>query len=63
MLVRNIPHLHDITTTMELLGRMGVQLTVDEKMSIEVNANTISSYEAPYELVKTMRASILVLGP
>ena len=63
MLIRNVPHLQDITTTMELLGRMGVQLTVDEKMSIEVNANTINSYEAPYELVKTMRASILVLGP
>ncbi len=61
--VGNIPHLHDITTTMELLGRMGVQLMVDEKMNIEVNSSTINSYEAPYELVRTMRASILVLGP
>ncbi|MBT9099023.1 UDP-N-acetylglucosamine 1-carboxyvinyltransferase [Methylovulum psychrotolerans] len=61
--VGNIPHLHDITTTMELLGRMGVHLLVDEKMNIEVNSSTINSYEAPYELVKTMRASILVLGP
>lgn len=61
--VGNIPHLHDITTTMELLGRMGVQLMVDEKMNIEVDSNTINSYEAPYELVRTMRASILVLGP
>lgn len=61
--VGNIPHLHDITTTMELLGRMGVHLVVDEKMNIEVNSNTITSYEAPYELVRTMRASILVLGP
>ena len=61
--VRNVPHLHDITTTMELLGRMGVQLLVDEKMNIEVDSSTISSYEAPYELVRTMRASILVLGP
>jgi UDP-N-acetylglucosamine 1-carboxyvinyltransferase len=61
--IGNIPHLHDITTTMELLGRMGVQLLVDEKMNIEVDCSTISSYEAPYELVKTMRASILVLGP
>lgn len=61
--VGNIPHLHDITTTMELLGQMGVGLMVDEKMNIEVNANTIDKYEAPYELVKTMRASILVLGP
>jgi len=61
--IGNIPHLHDITTTMELLGRMGVQLTIDEKMNIEVNSNTIDKFEAPYELVKTMRASILVLGP
>jgi len=61
--IGNIPHLHDITTTMQLLGQMGVQLTIDEKMNIEVNSSTISSYEAPYELVKTMRASILVLGP
>ncbi len=61
--VGNIPHLHDITTTMELLGRMGVQLLVDEKMNIEVDSSTINSFEAPYELVRTMRASILVLGP
>ncbi len=61
--VGNIPHLHDITTTMELLGQMGVQLTVDEKMNIEVDSSTITKFEAPYELVKTMRASILVLGP
>lgn len=61
--VCNIPHLHDITTTMELLGQMGVQLTVDEKMNIEVDSSAIDKYEAPYELVKTMRASILVLGP
>lgn len=61
--VGNIPHLHDITTTMELLGRMGVRLLVDEKINIEVNSNTITSFEAPYELVRTMRASILVLGP
>lgn len=61
--IRNLPHLHDITTMIELLGCMGVELTVDEKLSIEVNANTISEFSAPYELVKTMRASILVLGP
>lgn len=61
--IGNIPHLHDITTTMELLGRMGVRLMVDEKMNIEVDSSTINSYDAPYELVKTMRASILVLGP
>ncbi len=59
----NIPHLHDITTTMELLGRMGVQLMVDEKMNIEIDSRSITNFEAPYELVRTMRASILVLGP
>jgi len=63
VVVRNIPHLHDITTTMELLGRMGVRLVVDEKMAIEADATTIKEFYAPYELVKTMRASILVLGP
>ena len=63
MTVGNIPHLHDITTTMELLGRMGVGLTVHERMQVEVDASTIESFRAPYELVKTMRASILVLGP
>ena len=61
--VGNIPHLHDITTTMELLGRMGVQLLVDEKMNIEVDNSAVHNHEAPYELVRTMRASILVLGP
>ncbi|MEP1593973.1 MAG: UDP-N-acetylglucosamine 1-carboxyvinyltransferase, partial [Halieaceae bacterium] len=61
--VRNLPHLHDITTMIELLGCMGVQLTIDEKLSIEVDANDITDFSAPYELVKTMRASILVLGP
>ncbi len=61
--VCNVPHLHDITTTMELLGVMGVDLVIDEKLNIEVNAKTIQDLCAPYELVKTMRASILVLGP
>ena len=61
--VCNVPHLHDITTTMELLGRMGVSLMIDEKLNIEVDASTIREFYAPYELVKTMRASILVLGP
>ncbi|MEW8692595.1 MAG: UDP-N-acetylglucosamine 1-carboxyvinyltransferase, partial [Candidatus Thiodiazotropha endolucinida] len=63
MRVGNVPHLHDITTTMELLGGMGASLMVDEKMEIEVDSNTINKFSAPYELVKTMRASILVLGP
>jgi len=63
MVFSNVPHLHDITTTMELLGRMGSELTVDERMNIEVNNRSITELFAPYELVKTMRASILVLGP
>ena len=61
--VGNIPHLQDITTTMELLGRMGVELMVDERMNIEVDCSTIRDLFAPYDLVKSMRASILVLGP
>lgn len=61
--VCNLPHLHDITTMIELFGRMGVQPVIDEKLNVEVNASTIKTLVAPYELVKTMRASILVLGP
>ncbi len=61
--ISNIPHLHDITTTMELLGQLGVQLQVDEKLTIEANAAEVNSVMVPYDLVKTMRASILVLGP
>jgi UDP-N-acetylglucosamine 1-carboxyvinyltransferase len=61
--IGNVPHLHDITTTMELLGRMGAQLTIDERMNIEIDSSNIKEYFAPYELVKTMRSSILVLGP
>lgn len=61
--IGNVPHLQDITTTMELLGRIGVKLVVDEKMTIEADASAVTSLRAPYELVKTMRASILVLGP
>jgi len=63
VIIRNVPHLHDVTTTMELLGRMGVLLTIGEKMSIEVDPTSLENTFAPYELVKTMRASILVLGP
>jgi UDP-N-acetylglucosamine 1-carboxyvinyltransferase len=63
MTIGNVPHLQDITTTMELLGRMGVNLVVGDKMTIEADTSTISDLRAPYELVKTMRASILVLGP
>lgn len=61
--VRNVPHLHDITTTMELLGRMGVNLEIDEKLNITADSGSLNSVVAPYDLVKTMRASILVLGP
>lgn len=61
--IENVPHLNDVTTTMALLGRMGVSLTVGDKLSIEVDPTTINTFYAPYELVKTMRASILVLGP
>jgi UDP-N-acetylglucosamine 1-carboxyvinyltransferase len=61
--VGNVPHLHDVTTMIELLARMGVTVTVDERMHIEVDPSSIRECFAPYELVKTMRASILVLGP
>jgi len=63
VVVGNVPHLKDVTTTVELLGGMGATVTVDERMRIEVDASTVRNYSAPYELVKTMRASILVLGP
>jgi UDP-N-acetylglucosamine 1-carboxyvinyltransferase len=63
MSIGNVPHLQDVTTTMELLGRMGASLTVDERMRIEVDPTTADEFVAPYELVRTMRASILVLGP
>ena len=62
MTIGNVPHLHDITTTIELLVRMGSQVTVDEHMRIEIDNSNIHNFFAPYELVKTMRASILVLG-
>ncbi|MEX1082631.1 MAG: UDP-N-acetylglucosamine 1-carboxyvinyltransferase [Halofilum sp. (in: g-proteobacteria)] len=61
--IENVPHLNDVTTTMSLLGRMGAHLTVDERMNIEVDSRELSDFYAPYDLVKTMRASILVLGP
>ena len=61
--LENVPHLHDITTTLELLGRMGVSLTVDEHSGVEIDPSTLTGTEAAYDLVKTMRASILVLGP
>jgi len=61
--IGNVPHLHDVTTMIELLGRMGVGVTIGDNMRIEVDARGLTTPVAPYELVKTMRASILVLGP
>lgn len=61
--VSNVPHLKDVTTMMELLGHLGAQLTIDEKMHVQVDTSQLNDLVAPYELVKTMRASILVLGP
>ncbi|MEM6483687.1 MAG: UDP-N-acetylglucosamine 1-carboxyvinyltransferase [Pseudomonadota bacterium] len=63
VVIGNLPHLHDITTMIELLGCMGVSLTVGEKLVVEIDPSSISDFSAPYALVKTMRASILVLGP
>jgi len=61
--VGNIPHLRDITTTLELLGRLGVRLSLNDRMTVEADASQVVDLCAPYDLVKTMRASILVLGP
>ncbi len=61
--VGNVPHLKDVATTLTLLQSMGAEVTFDDKLNVEVDAANLSEYRAPYELVKTMRASILVLGP
>ena len=61
--VCNLPHLYDITTMIELMGCLGVEPIIDEKLNVEINSSSIKHFNAPYELVKTMRASILVLGP
>src|SRR5690554_6836304 len=61
--IGNVPHLHDVTTTLELLGQMGVGLGIEDRMRITLDASRADRFVAPYELVKTMRASILVLGP
>jgi UDP-N-acetylglucosamine 1-carboxyvinyltransferase len=63
VVIGNVPHLQDVTTTIELLGQMGARVTIDEHMRIEVDPSTVTECFAPYDLVKTMRASILVLGP
>jgi UDP-N-acetylglucosamine 1-carboxyvinyltransferase len=61
--ISNVPHLRDITTMIELLGSLGVEVVINEKMNVEIHANTIKRFTAPYDLVKTMRASFNVLGP
>ncbi|HUH31811.1 MAG TPA: UDP-N-acetylglucosamine 1-carboxyvinyltransferase [Rhodanobacter sp.] len=61
--IGNVPHLHDVTTFIELLGQMGAQLVLDDRMRMHVDPRTTSTCVAPYDLVRTMRASILVLGP
>ncbi len=61
--VSNVPHLHDVTTMIELLGCLGADVVIDEKLNVEVSARNLTQLRAPYELVKTMRASFLVLGP
>ncbi|HMN34225.1 MAG TPA: UDP-N-acetylglucosamine 1-carboxyvinyltransferase [Chiayiivirga sp.] len=61
--IGNVPHLHDVTTTMELLGQMGVDLAIDDRMRIQLDSRPTNRFVAPYALVKQMRASILVLGP
>ena len=59
----NLPHLNDVTTMLELLGSMGLDVLLNEDMEVQIDASTIQNLDARYELVKTMRASILVLGP
>ena len=63
LIIGNVPHLQDVTTTISLLTEMGANLSIDEKMKVSVNAASVKKFYAPYEMVKTMRASILVLGP
>ena len=63
MRVGNLPHLNDVTTMIELLGSMGIEIMLNEDMDVNVNPSSIKNLNARYELVKTMRASILVLGP
>lgn len=63
LIIQNVPHLEDVTTTNMLLAQMGVSVTISEHMVVEADGSTTNSFVAPYDLVKTMRASILVLGP
>jgi len=61
--IGNVPHLQDVTTSVELMAQMGAGISIDERLRIEIDPTTLNNHEAPYDLVKTMRASILVLGP
>ena len=61
--VSNVPHLRDVTTMLGLLAQMGIAVSVDDKLGVELNAQALANPLAPYDLVKTMRASVLVLGP
>ena len=63
VIIGNVPHLQDVTTTISLLTEMGATLSIDEKMKVSIDASSVNKFYAPYEMVKTMRASILVLGP
>ncbi|HTO57022.1 MAG TPA: UDP-N-acetylglucosamine 1-carboxyvinyltransferase, partial [Pseudomonadales bacterium] len=63
VVISNVPHLHDVTTMIELLGSLGVEVMVDERLNVTVSSASLDSYRAPYDLVKTMRASFTVLGP
>ena len=63
VVIANVPHLHDVTTMIELLGSLGVEVMIDEKLNVTVSSKSLNSYRAPYDLVKTMRASFTVLGP
>ena len=63
VILENVPHLNDVTTTVKLLRRLGVEVTFHDGVRLEVDSSGVSHFEAPYELVKTMRASVLVLGP
>ena len=59
----NVPHLKDVTTMIEVLGSMGAEISLDDDMNFEINTSNLNNHIARYELVKTMRASVLVLGP
>ena len=63
LVLSNVPHLRDVTTMLRLLGQMGIEVSLDDRVGVELRANNIANPSAPYDLVKTMRASVLVLGP